>query len=765
MPSDLTVAAINPPPTIIGGCPTTISVDIKNIGDAPAWGQFHVCLVISADPEWHSVDVAYDRTVSIPESDPLYPEDDFFAFFHTTRITVVFDDVAFPCASPVWIRAIADCKSEIANNTQPSAPELTRGPLQCDLTVPWLWTKILRVGTQDSAGSITWTSAVCSATTLVAEVSVTNRGCGPAGSTKGEVYMLDAGGNQTVIGGFAIPTLNGGVERRVMVPGPLPPLAGGPQNFVLRACADITGSVPIQCDRLHVCSPDVPFFVGGGTGSPIVTVAVDTPVRPGQRPSVTWNIQNDCSDLADVTATIEFAGTELYKSQPVVVGLLSTAGEQSRTVPTALPLPAPAIANGLFTIGTKPIDLSLEATGPDKNQGPFTAQAPLTVIPEAMAGWWSWTAPTSGAVFAWKSPYTVSGTWSNLGSATITPTSLTLREHDQRDSMAASDVTRSFTGSLVALTPGGSIGASWPMVSPLYRWFETATMFPGGPYSVLYDYTIDFFAQDEFGNAYGLLTSSLITVIVRVSEVKIAAATTCFINQIAAIALAALGVIALAGYITAVTAPIWFGLAGVAFSIAAASRIIANDPPVPDFSYRERVPIAPEPLPDELRNLPRALMPLRSVFELGNRMVAAVMALSAIEGKMIAARLDGDREAFEQQRSSFEEALAVVARTSSTLPTSGIESLRGLSSLEFDAEAIGRALEEWRRGRMPEEVRERWPMDSLPPEAVELFNTVPAEWVEPLRDPNALFEQAITALISLAREAEAAARRTQEQLS
>jgi hypothetical protein len=764
MPADLTITAINPPPAIVGGCPTSISVEVKNVGDAPMWGVFHVCLSISSDPEAHDARFVDDLTVSIPEHDPLYPEDGFFSLFHTTMVRVVFDDVAFPCASPVWVRAVADCKLEVANSPR-SAPELTVGPLQVDLTVPWLWTEILRVGTRDSAGSITWTPRVCSATTLVAEVAVTNRGCGRAAGSRGELYMIDGGGNQTIIGGFGVPSLAGGGQRRLMVTGPIPALPPGPQNFVLRACADIMGAVPVQCDLFHICSPDVPFYVGGGVGAPIVTVGVDSPIRPGQRPSVTWSIMNDCSDLADVTAGIEFAGVELYKSQPITVALLSSAGEQSQTVPRLLPVSAPAIANGLFMFGTKPLDLVLEATGPDKNLGPFTAQAPLTVIPEAMAGWWSWSAPAAGAVFPWKSPYTVSGTLTNRGSAGVTPTSISLREHDQRDSSTASDVTRNFSGSLVALVPGGSTGASWPTISPAYRWFETATMFPSGPYSVLYDYTVEFFAQDEFGNPYGPISSSMVTVVVRVEERKIAAATTCFINQIAAVALAALGAIALAGYITAVSAPVWFGLAGVAFAIAAAARLIAIDPPVPDFSYRERVSIAAEQLPDELRDLPRDLMPLRSMFELGSRLVTAATAMSAIEGKMIAAHLDGDMEAFDQQRSDFEEALAVVTRTGSALPPSGIESLRGFARLEIDREAIGRVLEEWRRDGMPAEVRERWPMESLPPEAVELFNSVPPEWVEPIREPEEVFEQAIAALISLAREAETAANRTHEGLS
>ena len=49
------------------------------------------------------------------------------------------------------------------------------------------------------------------------------------------------------------------------------------------------------------------------------------------------------------------------------------------------------------------------------------------------------------------------------------------------------------------------------------------------------------------------------------------------------------------------------------------------------FSYREEVSIAPEPLPDELRDLPRELVPLRTLIELGSRLVAAVTALPAIE--------------------------------------------------------------------------------------------------------------------------------------
>jgi hypothetical protein len=758
MPSDLAVSTIQMPPTIVGGCPSTITVDVVNNGSSPVWGRFQVCLGISTDPEWNAVDVELERTVIIPENDPLIQG------APPTPVTVVFDDVAFPCASQVWVRAVADCRFEVVNNDR-SAAELKIGPLYPDLTVPWLWTEIVRVGTQDSAGSITWTPVVCAATTLVVDVAVTNRGCGNAAGSKGEVYMVDAGGNQIVIGAFGVPGLTGGKQHQVLVTGPLPALPPGtPPNFVLRACADVTGAVPVQCDLLHVCSPDVPFFVGGGVGSPIVAVAVDGPVRPGQRPSITWSIQNDCSDLADVAASIEFAGIELYKSQSIVLGLQALAGEQSQTVPRVLPVPVQALANGLFAVGTKPIDLVLAATGPDGNRGPFRAQAPLTVIPEVMTAWWTWSAPAPGAGFAWSSPYTVSGTWTNNGSAAVTPTSLSLREHDRRDGSAASDVIRNFSGSLLALVPGGTIGASWPMIEPLFKWFESASMLPVGPFSVLYDYTIDFFAQDEFSNPYGPLSSSVLTVAVTVDPVKITAASVCFEFQLAAIALAAAGVALLAGWWTGLAAGVMFGLASVAFGIASAARIVAVDPPLPDFSYWERVPIGPEPLPDDLRDLPRDLTPLRTIMELGSRLLAAVTALPAIEGKLIAARIDGDGEAIEVQRSSFEEAVSVVERTNSVLPTSGIEVLRLLEILEIDTEAISRALDEWRRGGMPEGVREQWPLESLPPEAVELINTVPQEWVEPLAEPAAVFERAITALISLAGEAETAARRRLDQV-
>ena len=760
MPSDLTVTAVHTPPTIVGGCLTTISVNVVNIESSPVWGRFQVCLRISTDPEFNAVDFELDRTVIIPENDPLIQGNP------PIPVTVVFDDVAFPCASQVWMRAIADCKFEVVNNIR-SVPDLAVGPFQPDLTVPWLWTEILRVGTQDSAGSITWTPVVCAATTLVVDVAVTNRGCGPAAGSKGEVYMIDAAGNQIVIGAFGVPSLSGGQRHQVLVAGPLPALPPGtPPNFVLRACADISGAVSGQCDLLHICSPDVPFFVGGGIGAPMVAVAVDNPVRPGERPSVTWSIQNDCSDLVDVTASIEFAGSELYKSQPIALGLQSIASEQNQTVPRALPVPAQALAAGLFAVGTKPIDLVLEATGPDRNRGPFRAQAPLTVIPEVMTGWWTWSAPAPGAGFPWSSPYTVSGTWTNNGSAAVTPTSLSLREHDRRDGTAASDVSRNFSGSLLALVPGGTIGSSWPMIEPMFKWFESASMAPVGPFSVSYDYTIDFFAQDEFSNPYGPFSSSMLTVTVNVDPVKIAAASVCFEFQLAAIALAAAGIALLAGWIIGtIGAGVLFGLASVAFGIASAARIIAVDPPAPDFSYREEVPIAPEPLPDELRDLPEDLVPLRTIMELGSRLVAAVTALPAIEGKLIGARIDRDRDAVQLQRSAFEEAIAVIARTNSALPASGSEFLRLLESLEIDAEAINRALDEWRRSGMPAEVRERWPMESLPPEAVELLNTVPAEWVEPLADLEALFERAVTALISLASEAETAARRTQGELS
>ena len=51
MASDLIVAAIHIPPWVVAGCPTSILVDIKNVGSDAAPLPFQVCLEISVSVE------------------------------------------------------------------------------------------------------------------------------------------------------------------------------------------------------------------------------------------------------------------------------------------------------------------------------------------------------------------------------------------------------------------------------------------------------------------------------------------------------------------------------------------------------------------------------------------------------------------------------------------------------------------------------------------------------------------------------------------
>ena len=98
MASDLIVAAIHIPPTVVAGCPTSILVDIKNVGSDAAPLPFQVCLEISVwvegRPNLHRVVVL--RKI---EGD-LQPG---------AMIQALFKNVRFPCAPKAFVTATADC--------------------------------------------------------------------------------------------------------------------------------------------------------------------------------------------------------------------------------------------------------------------------------------------------------------------------------------------------------------------------------------------------------------------------------------------------------------------------------------------------------------------------------------------------------------------------------------------------------------------------------------------------------------------------------
>jgi hypothetical protein len=83
-------------------------------------------------------------------------------------------------------------------------------------------------------------------------------------------------------------------------------------------------------------------------------------------------LDNDCSDLVSVTATILFGGTVVYKSKSLAVGPSGKTGEKGAVIPKVTD---PAIAAAVYRIGTQTLDLRIDASGNDP--GPYHATATM----------------------------------------------------------------------------------------------------------------------------------------------------------------------------------------------------------------------------------------------------------------------------------------------------------------------------------------------------------------------------------------------------
>jgi hypothetical protein len=708
MPCDLVVDAIILPSTVSAPCPTRVEVRVRNLGPDPALYPISVCLAVLVDQE-----TLFDRWlfggISGAEGQSLAPNQTASAIFQ----------VAFPCQTQSWLRAEADCARRnpgippyhgVPGNLATN-PSMTI-PVMAIALVPWLFTE-LRVGLQDTSGAITWDPAqLCANQSVVVDVTVANRGCGAAGPSETELNIA-APAPQGPVASVRWPTglLTSGATAsyRYVLAVPAP----APAQLAFRACADVGGVVAGQCNTSGLCrATTVP--VSSGVGSPLLTLAVDAPVRPGETPSVTWEVRNDCSDLGSITAEVSFAGTRLHPSPvPIPIAPLASHRESNQ------PLTVPPAANALWLIG--PHQLDLQVTGTGANAGPFNANAQLQVIGEPVApSWWSWggfTVPwTRGGV-----GFSVLGTLTNRSTfASMTPSAVEVNEHLSTDPDATNDVLRpADTTPLPSIPPMGvaTLGLQG-LLSKTWEWIDPVTFDISGPLSQTWEYTAVFTLVDQFGNGYPAQTSPTLSVTVSVSAIKLGFENLAFGELVLAGILLAAAAVALRGGNPFAAAGL--AVAGWAsWGLAIWHVAQANDPPVPDFQYDEPVNVAPSAFPFDRETAPESLLPLFTVIDLVERTRAAYAAMVKIHAKILGAHVDRATQALQAQSSAYEQALAVLRAAAEQLPNAAGEAAAAIDRDPlFDPERLAEEAEGLRRAAPGAELEDAWRDAGLSDEAL-----------------------------------------------
>ena len=698
MPPDLAVDKIVLPTPITAPCPHEIEVVVRNIGSDPAPYPFEVCLSFDDGREQFTVRELSCAVKPAPEGGGALAVND--------TVTCTYD-VVFPCKPYNFVRAVADCRRVVPQNQRTNA-DVTL-PVSV-VPVPWLFAD-LRIGLQDSSGAISWDPGMlCANLSLLAQVTVSNRGCadasasttgltitGPSGqlaSVKWPTTKLPAGKSASFLHAFNFPS---------------PP----PATVTIQACADAGGVVAGQCDTSGLCVSKA-LLVSPAAGSPALSLAVDGgAVKPGEVPFVTWQLTDDCSDLGGaVTAAVFFGSDQLYKtSAPIPVAPFGSVGE----VHKQLSVPASAAAQ-LFVVGQHNLELRVtSSTTPAKT---FTATAQLTVELESLGSTFSWTQPavtmSSTAVFTgaatWHKVYDVAGALTNMSAfSSLTVAGITITEATTTPGISAAGAMP--VGAPGPLAPGAATVLSVSSLFKAWTWINPTTFALSGPTSVPFTYLAASTLTDQFGNAYPPLTSPTLTVTVAVPAAKLAlqALAAAELKAAAAALAAAVGVFSPA----AIAA---FALWGLAIW----HKGQADDPPVPDFGYDERVQVVP-PVHDLRREdaVPWT-EPLAVMLNLLERARAAQEALGRIHAKLLGARIDGATEALRLQAADYRAALARLQAAAAEVDNVAALAGAQLASDErMSAEQLAADLEALRSGATLEAARQAWRGNGLPEEAFE----------------------------------------------
>jgi hypothetical protein len=700
MPPDLVVDKTVLPSPVAAPCPQQVQVVVRNAGSADASYPFSVGLYWDTNGEPSH---APQRVcpVNRPAEGAVFKPGD--------TVTCSFD-VAFPCRPQNFVRAVADVFHQVTGNLRSNADVTQSVPV---VLAPWLLTN-LRVGFQDSSGAITWDPAMlCANLPLLAHVEVSNRGCADAPASTTGLTITGPSGQLTSVQ-WSTTKLTPGQAASFFLHPPFKFPSPPPASVTVQACADIWGVVAGQCDTSGLCASKA-LVVSPSAGSPALALTVDGgAVKPGEVPFVSWQLANDCSDLGGaVTAAVFFGSDQLYAtSAPIPVGPLGSVGE----VHKQLTVPASAAAK-LFVVGQHTLELRVtSSTTPAKT---FKATALLTVELESLGSTFLWTQPavtmSSTGVFTgaatWHKVYDVAGVLTNMSAfSSLTVAGITITEATTTPGISAAGAMP--VGAPGPLAPGAATTLAVSRLFKTWTWINPTTFALSGPTSVPFTYLAAATLTDEFGNVYPPLTSPTLTVTVAVSAAKLALQA----QAAAELKAAAAALAAAAGSLNPLAAVVGFALWGLAIW----HKGQADDPPVPDFGYDERVRV--EPAVHELRreDAPPWAPPMAAVLNLLERARAAQEALARIHAKILGARVDGAAEALRLQADDYRAALARLQAAAAELGNAAALAAEQLATDErMAAERLAADLEALRSGATLDAARQAWRDNRLPEEAFE----------------------------------------------
>ena len=353
MPNDLQVAGIQIPNVVVAACPSTVTVDVINVGNTPASlaKPMTVCLDIHTSPE--GPPAAHLSVETPPESPPILPGN---------VQTFTFSDVQFPCALTAFVKATADCKGTVPNNVR-TAPTLEIFVPKID-AVPWLWTSLV-VGLEDSTGTITWSpGGLCAGGKCVAKVSIRNAGCAVAVASVTTLELLDGAGASIALLKQNTPPILPGATSVVQFTTVLPSAAAGNRIKVI-GCADSKGVVTPQCNLVHACD-QVTLPLSTTSTAPKVTFSASRPIFPGEAVP----IRGGCRTSAQTSARSPrrfVQGTVVYTSTQIPVGLQAADGEDVDIGPIAAP--------SFYKEGVSKLTIEIKGTGTDQGR---TRRRPLS---------------------------------------------------------------------------------------------------------------------------------------------------------------------------------------------------------------------------------------------------------------------------------------------------------------------------------------------------------------------------------------------------
>lgn len=336
MSADLKVIAVSPPPgPLRAPCPVVVVVRIRNDGnDTASPVDFDVTIDLGVT----------DMPGATFETIVTDPEDMAFSPGREIDVPVL---VEFPCTSPVMLRATVDLKHRIPNNDR-TAPSMTLTGLVMT-PMPWL-TVTLRLGIRDAAGVVTFDPDVfCPGKVVVADIVIENKGCVPSKASKTDVTLEDANTVPSPVAltsrKYLVPALPPSGSHHTSLSFPTPTSSATTSGaLAVRVSADTSVANPDQCDRTHLDVRIVKPFSAGGPPQLTLTGQGGGSIRPGEVPTVSWSVRNECSEIgtADVKLLFGMPPTELYRTQQMIP-LGSTVGED-----VALTIP-PTIASAFWT--------------------------------------------------------------------------------------------------------------------------------------------------------------------------------------------------------------------------------------------------------------------------------------------------------------------------------------------------------------------------------------------------------------------------------